>query len=332
MVDGVNLYGYVRGNPMELVDPHGTDSRPSAAEVAAGMSDPVLHGAQSSESSSTQGSAGGSSPSDNINDQDVSSTMQNNQSTEQNRNSSASAFASGTIMMKDTSERTRYQKAIKESSRAAQTGIQAARTEGDLEKAREIAQKAAEQRNRLRTDAQNRLTPGGRALSREIDKTPTFQELVKKYERPDPYETYQTIAEKSGQSRSIMKALTSVGRVLGPLLTFGGSLGLGYQVGSAPNSEKPRIIMQQMGAILVGAIGSSGGAVLGTKLGVLIAGAASLAAGPATAVVVGTALVGGMAGGYLGGRLGVAEGEQGYQMLTDPHFHSVLSNLRLMPP
>jgi hypothetical protein len=205
---------------------------------------------------------------------------------------------SGLVIQHDTSLRSAYQKQIAATAGKAVEQIGQARERGDLAAAERIAREASAARNVARASTQDRVSPGGRALSKAIETPKTFAELERNYARPNRFDTLATIAAKSGQSRAALKGVVLAGKVLGPVATVGGvALGV-RRVVKAPPEQKPRAVAAELGGVAGGAVGSSVGTSAAVVAGVAI-GATGVGA---VALALGGGMVGGIAGSATGRR------------------------------
>ena len=261
-VDGSNLYRFARGNPLRFTDPDGTQSQ-DEHERATGTDPPA--------------------------DEEPSRGPQ--------------TAGSGAVGLHDGVHRSGYQKQIKATSRAAVEAVDAARRNGDAAAAMRIAREAVEQRDAVRAATQRRLTPGGRMLSEALEKPMRFeqrlaraaQKVAKPGQEASAFDVAQELARSSGSSRGSLKFLSRVGK-------FGGAagvvLGIGFgakAVRDARPEDRPRVLAEEGGGVVGGAVGSG----LGT-----LGGAATIAVLGSNPVGWGILLVGAVGGGIVGSEVG----------------------------
>jgi len=162
-------------------------------------------------------------------------------------------------------------------------------------------------RDVARTEAQSKLSPGGRKLSAAIDTPMTFEaRLAKKAAgAATEVEALKEVARAAGKSHLAVSGLAKAGKYLGPVGT-GVGVGLGIAaVATAPEGEKMDVAVEETVAFGAGAVGSTLGtaaAVAGTTALV----AAGVIAAPGVIALIGIALVGAAIGGYFFSEFGRA--------------------------
>lgn len=234
----------------------------------------------------------------------------------------------GAVTTWDSIQRGRYVAQNRAASDAAQRTIAEAARQGDAVRAWETAQEASALRDQRRLATQNRVSPGGRAMSQAIEEGRGFTKSVETYSRRlpgieggavaetrDAYEISRRVAVGAGESRASVKVLAKAGRVAGPVgLAVGIGLGV-HAVATAPEGERGRIAARETGAFLGGAVGAS----VGMSLGVAAAGGISTAliavgvvSGPIGWLAIGLGLLGALAVGWLGSKLGGHAGMAAY--------------------
>jgi hypothetical protein len=159
-------------------------------------------------------------------------------------------------------------------------------------------------RNDTRTATQERLTPGGRALSEAIEQPRPWEQVYEKSRikaNGEPFGTYENVAISAGKSNPQFRLLNTGGLVLGPLLLALGLMGSAARIADAAPENRARATFEESGAFIFGlaggTFGTSGGVSLGTSLvtGLGEFGWIAVGGGPATWLIVGCALVGGIA-------------------------------------
>ncbi len=246
---------------------------------------------------------------------------------------SAKIAGSGTVTTWDSRQRGKYVKGAKEASEDAQKVIHAAKEEGDAAKAMKAAEDVSKFRNDLRLSTQEKLSPGGKALSKAIEGERDLAKIKTTYakrlpgveggaiaETADEIELARRIAVAAGESRPAIKVLAKTGKVLGPVgIAVGAGIGI-YEVVNAPEGQKGRVAAREGGSFAGGLAGAS----LGMSAGVAVAGFISgfliglgVISGPLGWLAIGLGIVGGMVGAYLYGKLGGALGEKGYDLVAD---------------
>lgn len=173
----------------------------------------------------------------------------------------------------DSYQRSNYKEQIQKNS--AQFQKEAA-GKGSVEKSN-IAKKAVEARTQTRTEFQNKLSPSGKATSKIVDKSPSFQELKAKY-KAEGYtgkgggkgSVYDKIIAKSGESNKWMSRLGKAGKVLGPAMMI-------YGIATDINTFAKDPTWETAGKIAFDNVASYGlytaGAIIGTAIGGPILGA-----------------------------------------------------------
>ncbi len=144
-----------------------------------------------------------------------------------------------------------------------------------------IGKEASEARNAARVATQQRLSPGGRAMSEAIDKKWLFEDIVKKYVKEElgagkktsspPRDLYiiaERVAEGSGRSNKWMSILARGGRVVGPLGIAVGLWSAARNIYNAPPDARGRVVAGEIGNFAGGLLGGA----LGTTAGVVLAG------------------------------------------------------------
>jgi len=169
-----------------------------------------------------------------------------------------------------------------------------------LDEARQIAQEANAERNRIRSAIQQRMSPAGRASSKAMEADRSWATLVQKYGKDHKgFELYRTIAQKSGTSSPGATQFAAVGGVLAAGAVVKGVVDATQEVQAAPPEKKPGVVIQQ-------GVQMAGSAV-GANLGAMAARGALLALGVGTgggSLAVGAAIAGVSAlGGWVGGVL-----------------------------
>jgi hypothetical protein len=169
-----------------------------------------------------------------------------------------------------------------------------------LDEAKQIAQEANAERNRIRSAIQQRMSSTGRLSSKAIEVDRSWTALVERYGRNHKgFELYRTIAQKSGTSSPGATRLAAVGGVLAVGTIAKGVADAAQEVRETPLEKKPGVVIQQ-------GVQAAGSAV-GANLGALAVRGALLAVGVGTgggSLAVGAAIAAGSAlGGVLGGTL-----------------------------
>ena len=202
-----------------------------------------------------------------------------------------------TVTLYDSYQRGVYKNTI---TRNAMRGLEELKHTDDLKVAEGIARKYSQMRQDVRTSTQNKLSPGGKQISKAIEQSRHFDDLYTKYKAPDDFDTYAKIVEKSGASNGSLKVVTKWGKragVVGTVITLGVST---HTVVNAPENQRSKVIAQETGGFL-------GGAVVGS---LATAGAVGLTvflvSNPAGWVIIGVGAVGGIVGGYYGDQGGRA--------------------------
>lgn len=217
---------------------------------------------------------------------------------------------SSAVSTHDSIHRGRYTSRNRAASRAARESIRRAEAAGDSVRSWEIAREASEGRNARRVLTQERLSPGGRAMSRAVDEGRSFGSSVAEYmERapgsrtPAPTRHAATIADRVaegvGRSNRIMTRLSKAGKVLGPVgIAVGVGIGA-YNIYNAPEGERGRVIGEEVGNFVGGAVGFSAGMAAGVAL-----------AGGISGLLIGLGIISGPIG-WLAIGLGLAIGALG---------------------
>jgi LysM repeat protein len=150
--------------------------------------------------------------------------------------------------------------------------------------------------------------PGRLASAKSM--TPAQYEA--KYQRSNPFETYELMAEKSGAGRASLNKLVTFGKIAGPAAMLYGGYSAYSAVSNAPTGMKGQVAAQETGGFFGGAVGSTLGTGIGAGAVVVGAGLLGLAAAPA-ALVIDAGILGGMAPGYGGAESGRWVGGKIYQ-------------------
>lgn len=221
----------------------------------------------------------------------------------------------GLVTLYDTTRRSQYLEQIQDVSRYAVQRVQDARAANDLGAAEEAAKSASRLRNSIRAATQRRLSPGGYIVSRAIDEPRDWSYISRRYAKANPFDTYEAIAAASGRSRPELRALQRFGRFLGPVATLAGTAVATKAIVQAEPSERTRVIAQEAGGFVGGAIGANLGAAAGVSVVTGIAAVAGVSSGPPGWVVLVASLVGGGIGGYYGSDTGRNIGDDAYSHL-----------------
>jgi Domain of unknown function (DUF4157) len=195
--------------------------------------------------------------------------------------------------VKNSTRRLDYAQFIAQNSREAVENIRQARQMGDLRRAEQLARDAHAFRTDLRMYTRERISPGAVALSEAVEHDRSWPTLMEKYQKPDPFDTYESIAAASGRTNELMTDVANVGAVAGAAMFAWDVVAGTQEIVDAPAGERLRVASEVIG----GNLGSYGGAEAGTALGA--AGAAALLSNPG-----GWAILAGLGLGYLGGRFG----------------------------
>ena len=303
MVDGTNLYEYVRANPIRYLDLTGFQGE----EPNICSKDPNNPRNYLSFEAFAQGAIGSWT------DEGIRAEWAQAHASvsEQKRGPLPQTAGSGAVTIYNTIQRSKYISQIKLDSEGAIRAINAAQEAKNLSAAESASRGASEARNTQRTATQKRLSPGSRYMSEVLEEARDFDSLVQdpKYARSNPFDTYRNVADAAGRSRKSIKLLTRLGKVAGPLGTAVGLGVAGYEIVEASPEERSCVVARESSGIVGGAVGAEIGMAGGTAAGVAIAGALGLSGGPPGWLVLGLALLGGLGGGYLGSETGRVGGE-----------------------
>ncbi|MDI6098696.1 RHS repeat-associated core domain-containing protein [Actinoplanes sp. NEAU-A12] len=313
-VDGVNLYTYAGNNPVRHTDRTGLskDTAAPAGEVcegpdiytdAGGGVHIIIHGSGEFH----PGKKSEAAPP--VEDQGV-----------------LRPTGQSAVTWWDSNQRGGYVAENRAASQAAQKGIEAATKAGNAVEAWEAAKTVSKLRDVRRFATQQRLSPGGRALSELLEKSPDFVERAAEYSTRLPrveggtksstrsaYEIARRVAVAAGESRGVIKTIAKVGRFVGPIgVAVGGGLGV-REVLNAPEGQRGRVAAREAGSFIGGTVGASVGmsfgvAVAAFGLGV-VAGVGVVVAAPVALAVtlvfaVGSAIAIGAWFSYRGGQFG----------------------------
>jgi RHS repeat-associated protein len=197
LVDGPNLFSYVRGNPVQFVDSKGTQTEPHPLQKKNQEPNPTSNASAQNEAVKTQNG--------------LVATL-------------ATLFRdSGSLQAMDLALRDLYKETNIARASAVTDVIDLYKAiDSDASKAATMARSASDLRNLLRAATQDQLTPVGQALSKLLEKDRSWAQIVKKY--GDPFDKTLSaeqrlaiankIAESSGKSSTAMNALQSLGKGL----------------------------------------------------------------------------------------------------------------------
>jgi RHS repeat-associated protein len=314
-VDGLHLYAYVGNNPLRHTDRTGLskDTAAPAAEVcegpdiytdSSGRTTIIIH-ASGEHHSGKKSDAPAPPPDDEV----------------RFRPGGQSA-----VTWWDSFQRGDYVTKNRAASQTAQKGIEAATKTGNAVEAWEAAKNVSEARDVRRLATQQRLSPGGRALSETLEKPAVFAERAAEYSTRLPrveggaksstrsaFEIARRVAVAAGESRAIIKTIAKIGRVAGPV-GLGVGIGLGVrEVVNAPPDQRPGVAAREVGSFVGGSVGASVGlsfgvAVaafgLGVAAGLGVVVAAPVAVAVTLILAVGAAIAIGVWFAHRGGQIG----------------------------
>ncbi|OEZ96190.1 hypothetical protein DUGA2_63840 [Duganella sp. HH101] len=229
-----------------------------------------------------------------------------------NTSTYAQTAGGGAVSSWDTYQRIQYKAGIAQNAASGVAAVQAARAANDLTAARAAAYSASEGRIDLREATRAKQSWGGGIVSKGIDKSMTPAQYEAKYQRSNPFDTYELMAEKSGAGRASLNKLVTFGKIAGPAAMLYGGYSAYSAVSNAPTGMKGQVAAQETGGFFGGAVGSTLGTGIGAGAVVIGAGFLGLAAAPA-ALVIGAGILGGMALGYGGAESGRWVGGKIYQ-------------------
>jgi hypothetical protein len=201
----------------------------------------------------------------------------------------------GLLTFYDSYQRGLYKSKIEANSANAVSKINATQIEGEAEK---ISRQVSKDRNILRNKTQQKLSPGGRAMSNAIDQPRVFEELAEKYKQPNPKDTYKDVAKAAGRSNSGLKHVIKLGKIGGPVTTaLDGGLAI-YNINEAAPEDRNRVIVEESAGFVGGAAGGTLGTALATGAATIVFGAIGVT--PIGWVVILVGIGGGAVGGYYG--------------------------------
>ena len=219
------------------------------------------------------------------------------------------------ILARDSAHRAPYMDKIAARSDEAVDAIDMISPNGNQALVELAAEEVSLFRDAERAATQQKLTPGGRALSGALESPKSFDERVatKIAKGADEHAAYRQVAQGAGKSNPKVKSASKVTRAAGPV---GAAVGVGVSVGEvavAPEGQRGRVAAREMGSFLGGAAGATAGIAGGAAAGVAMA--AGVASGPPGWFVLGAAMVGGTVLGYFGSKAGAHVGQEVYRAL-----------------
>jgi RHS repeat-associated protein len=320
LTEGVNLYVYVRANPVNTTDSTGTQCDPNVASCVSsgqasdyatfddwhdhapaplserGIIDAWLAAHPEDRAAADQATSPGTSTPDAGSGRD-----------DPQHEPKPQTAGAGAVTTYDSAQRVAYLDDIHAQSSQAVSEIETARELGDLERAEKAAREASAFRNAVRTETQEMLSPGGRLMSQALEGDRSWAVMFEKYGGTNTFETYEAIALASGRSSGWVTGLATVGKYAGPAGVIFGVGVATYEVATAPPGQQLRTASRETGGMAGGALGATGGTALGVGAAGVIAGACGLAGPPGWLVLL-LGAVGGIAGGYAGSEGGRAGG------------------------
>ena len=255
---------------------------------------------------------------------------------------SAKIAGQGIVTTYNAAQRSDYESKIKTRSSEAVVKIKELRESenpGAAVQAWEEGKAASMEREAARDATREKLSPSGKALSEQIDRTKPFDYYADKYSSPveartsigkgnatvepnpqtaEAFQVAEDIAKGAGKSRGGLSGLAlRAGKWLGPI-GIGVGLGLGaYEIADAPSDQRGRVASREGGAFFGGLLGAE----LGAGAGVALAGGISgfliglgVLSGPIGWLAIGLAIVGGIAGAWAFGKLFGGVGEGAYEL------------------
>ena len=306
--DGVNLYGYVKNNPVMLLDPSGNNGETCGVWDEESM---TCYAEECPTQSTPQDEVPAPSPPPRVRVRRKPAPPVTQSSPPEtnvvpaaaNESVSPSTFqplGPGLVTVYDTTRRMTYLATISEASERVAEEIRtlaANPTLQNLDEAERMAREVSALRNATRTATQATLTTGGRIMSEALEQPRDWATVFEKYGGQRNFETFEEVARASGRSAPSVTRLAAFGRVAGPVaVTVGVGLSV-WRVSEARPQDRPRVIAEEAGATGGGALGASLGTAGGVGLAGLIVGGAS---GPPGWLVLGLGIIGGGAGGYIG--------------------------------
>jgi RHS repeat-associated protein len=335
--DGPNLYSYVGGDPISYSDPSGTQRIDFETKVDFGERDPALGGMRRVLGTHKEYDFGDqpivfehrshrgpdeekrrthhhhhphhhphhhhhqnvAQPHPSADKPEAATEQAPSAGTTEKKSLFRNSAGQSAVTTHDSFIRGDYESKIKANANKAVKEIQAA-GEGNLTKAEKLAHDAFDYRQKLRTATQERLSYGGKKFSQALEQPRTWEGMLKKYESPSRLQTLERIAAASGRSRPVVKALSRVGKVLGPVgLAVGVALSV-QAVRNAPPGQKLKVAAEETGSFVGGAVAFSAGTAAATA----VLGTALAASGPVGWVAFGAVLATGAIAGYFGAEWG----------------------------
>jgi RHS repeat-associated protein len=259
-----------------------------------------------------------------------------------NSETSGQIAGQGVVTTYNAAQRAQYEGKIKEASKKTVEKIKDLREStkpGAAVEAWEEGKKVSAARETLRDVTREKLTPSGEALSKQIDQTQPFKHYAEKYSSPpemrssigkgnppvmpspqtaDAFQVAEDVAKGAGKSRGGLSGLAlRAGKWLGPI-GIGIGLGLGTrEIANAPPDQRGRVASRETGSFFGGLVGAE----LGAGAGVALAGGISgflmglgVVAGPIGWLAIGLAIVGGITGAWVFGKLFSNVGEGAYEL------------------
>jgi RHS repeat-associated protein len=288
---GLNLFEYVSGNPIRLHDPSGHREFPgqNSANVdrlrKQGLSDERIQelidrkpshkkpkgGASSKVGSGSKGATGtGGGAGDTV------APSVGGTSPESKRSAGNAATAEAGIVTHDALVRDSYHGKTTQVSEEAVSKVRVAQAAAEaepataaenLEKARTLAESASNERDIVRTAAQERQSAIGRSMSRAMQKpSKPFAARVAKVVPPGEtpgFKTYETIAKNVANTRGSANSLATGLKVAGAV---GLAVGVGvsaYNVATAPKGQVGRTAAEEGGGLVFDLAGGIAGAEIG---------------------------------------------------------------------
>jgi len=319
VVDGLNLYTYVRCNPISRNDSTGRQCDPENATCLI-PSDPRSYDTIEQWRENAPSPLSEQGIIDAWNEaHPVPAAGQSAVTSPRRRPAAANEFTSedpatawpqtagsGAVTWWDAAQRSGYLDLIHNRSDTAVAAIRDAEAAGDLAAAEQIAREASLFRNTTRTATQELLSPGGRYMSQLLESDRSWPAMFERYGGTDTFETYSRIAAASGRSAPAVTWAARVGRYAGPA---GVALGVGvagYEVATAPEGQRTRVAVRETGGIAGGGVGATAGTAGGSALAGGIAVMLGIEAGPPGWLVLGLGALGGLGGGVVGSEAGRA--------------------------